>query len=249
MSGSVSGKFQDHYSLLGVEPRADSETIQEAYSKLAEKYNPNNPGTGDPEKFEAVNLAFEVLSDPTLRAGFDKLKGIDHEASNPKFSGVQFFHALEHGAVLRSAVLCVLYDRRRIKSSRPSLSMRNLESMLHVTPEELNFAMWYLKQRGLVINDDKSSLEITVDGMDYLERNHPSVEAVMPLIKVDALTNAQPEKPRVIDGKTESKTEGKIESKIGETKIGAPVLNALNRARQRKTIAEQAQAPLVQTAT
>jgi hypothetical protein len=111
-----------------------------------------------------------------------------------------------------------------------------------------------LKQRGLVINDDKSSLEITVDGMDYLERNHPSVEAVMPLIKVDALTNAQPEKPRVIDGKTESKTEGKIESKIGETKIGetkigAPVLNALNRARQRKTIAEQAQAPLVQTAT
>src|SRR5580704_16377823 len=116
MSGSVSGKFQDHYALLGVEPRADSDTIQAAYAKLAQKYHPNNPETGDGEKFETVNLAYEVLSDPSLRAGYDKLKGIDHEASNPKFTGVAFFSALEQGAVLRSAVLCVLYDRRRVKS-------------------------------------------------------------------------------------------------------------------------------------
>jgi curved DNA-binding protein CbpA len=227
MSGSVSGKFQDHYALLGIDSRADSETIQAVYSKLAEKYNPGNSQTGDADKFEAINLAYEVLSDPTLRAGFDK-----HEANQPKFTGVAFFSALEQGAVLRSAVLCVLYDRRRVKSTRPSLSIRHLENMLHVTPEELNFALWYLKQRGLVINDDKSSLEITVDGMDYLERNHPSAEAVMPLIKPDALSRAQPEKPSV-----------------GEAKIGAPVLNALNRARERKTTAEQSQVPLVQTAT
>ncbi len=228
MSSSVSGKFQDHYSLLGVDPRADSETIQAAYSKLAEKYHPNNRDTGDENKFEAINLAYEVLSDPTLRAGFDKLKGVDHESNKPQFSGVEFFHALEHGAVLRSAVLCILYDRRRIKSTRPSLSMRHLENMFQVTTEELNFALWYLKQRGLVINDDKSSLEISVDGMDYLERNHPSAEAVMPLLKPDALLNAQPEKPRA-----------------GETTIGAPVLNALNHARQRKTTVEQARRPMV----
>jgi hypothetical protein len=232
MSGSVSGKFQDHYALLGVEPRADSETIQDAYAKLAQKYNPTNGETGDDQKFEALNLAYEVLSDPTLRAGFDKLKGIDHEASNPKFTGVDFFRALEKGAVLRSALLCVLYDRRRVKPTRPSLSMRHLENMLHVTVEELSFALWYLKQRGLVVNDDKSSLEISVDGMDYLERNHPSAETVMSLIKPEALANTQPQKPRV-----------------GETNIGAPVLNALNRARQRKATAEEAQAPLVETAT
>jgi hypothetical protein len=230
MSGSVSGKFQDHYALLGVDVRADSETIQAAYSKLAEKYNPNTRGTGDADKFEAINLAYEVLSDPTLRAGFDKVKGVDHESNKPQFTGVEFFHALEQGAVLRAAVLCILYDRRRIKSTRPSLSMRNLENMLQVTTEELNFALWYLKQRGLVINDDKSSMEITVDGMDYLERNHPSAESVIPLIKPEALSTVQPEK------------------RVGE-KIGAPVLNALNRARQRKATAEEAQVPLVQTAS
>lgn len=231
MSGSVSGKFQDHYALLGIDSRADSETIQAAYSKLAEKYHPDNRGTGDEDKFEAINIAYEVLSDPTLRAGFDKLKGIDHEANKPQFSGVEFFHALEHGTALRSAVLCVLYDRRRIKSTRPSLSMRHLENMLQVTTEELNFALWYLKQRGLVINDDKSSLEITVEGMDHLERNRPSAEAVMPLIKPDAVANAQPEMPRA-----------------DEPKIGAPVLNALTRARQRKTTVEEAR-PVVRTAT
>jgi hypothetical protein len=238
MSGSVSGKFQDHYALLGVDSRADSETIQAAYSKFAEKYHPSNRDTGDETKFEALNLAFEVLSDPTLRAGFDKLKGVDHESNKPQFTGVGFFHALEQGALLRSTVLCVLYDRRRIKPTRPSLSMRHLENMLQVTTEELNFALWYLKQRGLVINDDKSSLEITVDGMDYLERNHPSAEAVIPLIKPDALANAQLEKPLVPE-----------KPRVDEIKIGAPVLSALNRARQRKTAAEEAQSPVLQTAT
>ena len=42
MSAPVSGNFQDHYSLLGIEPSADAETIQAAYARLAEKYHPNN---------------------------------------------------------------------------------------------------------------------------------------------------------------------------------------------------------------
>jgi hypothetical protein len=50
----------------------------------------------------------------------------------------------------------------------------------------MNFALWYLKQRGLAVNDDKSSLQITVEGMDFLEGNQPAPEAVLPLIKSTA---------------------------------------------------------------
>jgi len=189
MSSSLAGKFQDHYLILQIDPKADAPTIQAAYSTLAQKYHPNNFETGDEEKFEAVNLAYEVLSDPALRLGFDKIKGIDQDGGNPKFTGVVFFSALEQGTVLRLAILCILYDRRRV-SYKPGLSMRQLEGMLQTTPEELNFALWYLKQRNWVLNDDKSSLAITVQGMDYLEQNRPSAETVMPLIRPESVADA-----------------------------------------------------------
>ena len=44
-----------------------------------------------------------------------------------------------------------------------------------------------MKQRGYVINDDKSNLQITVEGMDFLEANRPSPEYVMPFIKPSAI--------------------------------------------------------------
>jgi hypothetical protein len=59
--------------------------------------------------------------------------------------------------------------------------------MLDVTNDELTFALWYLKQRGFVAADDKSSLAITIDGMDYLENHWPTAEGVLPYIKAASL--------------------------------------------------------------
>lgn len=183
MSAPVAGKFQDHYAVLGIEPKSDSETVQRAYSRLAEKYHPNNATTGNKEKFDAVNLAYEVLSDPGLRRDYDALKGLDQDKGAPQFSGLSFFNALGRDAALRAALLCVLYDRRRTRPFTPSLSMRHLEILLDATTEELSFALWYLKQRSLVASDDKSSLQITVEGIDYLTAQSPTPELVMSLIK------------------------------------------------------------------
>lgn len=211
MSSGPAGKFQDHYIVLGVEPSADSETIQSAYSKLAQKLHPNNAETGNKEKFDALNLAFEVLSDAGLRASFDQVKGIDRDAGAPKFAGSEFFRALEHGANVRAAMLCLLYDRRRVKPTKPTLSLKQIEAMLDVTQEELSLALWYLKQRGMVTTDDKSTMQISVDGIDHLETNRPDEEAVMRVLRREALAvPSQPEKP--------------AEPKTGE------VLSALSRA-------------------
>ena len=127
MSAPLASKFQDHYELLGVEPTADTEAIQAAYGSLAKKYHPSNPETGDAEKFEALNLAYEVLSDPQTRRDFDKVKGIGvTEEQAPQFSGLDFFVSMGREASLRMAVLCVLYDRRRANPFRPSLSLRQI---------------------------------------------------------------------------------------------------------------------------
>jgi hypothetical protein len=187
-------KFQDHYAILDVDPKSDSDTIQKAYAKLAQRYHPK-ADTGDPEKFEAVNLAYEVLADPELRSGFDKLKGVNQDQGAPRFTGLGFFDALGRESALRIALLCVLYDRRQTKPLTPSLSVRHLESILDTTPEELSSVLWYLKQRNMVKSDDKSSLHITVDGMDFLENKRPSPEDVMRFIKPDAIASRAVDRP------------------------------------------------------
>jgi hypothetical protein len=183
MSAPLAGKFEDYYETLGIDPKSSSDTVQQAYLKLAQQFNPGNLETGNQEKFEAVTRAYEVLSDPAARREFDKIKGIGEEEGPPRFSGPGFFDALGRETVLRAAVLCVLYDRRRNKPFTPSLSMRQMENIIGASTEELSFAIWYLKQKALAVTDDKSSLQITVDGMDFLESHRPSADTVMPLIK------------------------------------------------------------------
>jgi len=198
MSAPLAGKFQDHYKVLEIEPKSNLETIHQAYGKLVEKYHPRNALTGDQEKFNSINLAYEVLCDPGLRDSFDKLKGLGEDKAEFKFSGLEFFAALGHETALRAALLCILYDRRRLKPFTPGLAMRRVEAMLETTAEGLNFALWYLKQRSLVTNDDKSNLMITVEGMDYLETSPPTPTMVMPLIKAVGLATPSAE-PEAVD--------------------------------------------------
>jgi curved DNA-binding protein CbpA len=190
------GKFQDYYAILGVDPKSDSETIQRAYTRLAQQYHPNNASTGDQEMFASVNAAYETLSDPELRSAFDKVKGVSHQARTPKFTGLDFFDALGSEAILRAAILCVLYDRRLTEPSAPSLSIRHIELIVEASIIRLNSAVWYLKQRGLMASDDKSSLQITVDGMDFLENKRPSPEQVMAFIKPSAIAESAAHPPQ-----------------------------------------------------
>jgi DnaJ-class molecular chaperone len=65
---------QDPYATLGVERSASPEDIQKAYRKLARKYHPDmNPDDASAKtKFQEVQLAFEILSDPDKRKRYDQ---------------------------------------------------------------------------------------------------------------------------------------------------------------------------------
>ena len=67
-------EFIDYYEILGIKKTATEEEIKNAYRKLARKLHPDlNPTDKDAnKKFQQLNEANEVLSDPTKRKKYDQ---------------------------------------------------------------------------------------------------------------------------------------------------------------------------------
>ncbi len=65
----------DPYKILQVDPEAEHEVIEAAYRRLARKYHPDvAPGTESQERMVRINQAWEMLKDPTRRAGVDRAR-------------------------------------------------------------------------------------------------------------------------------------------------------------------------------
>ena len=66
--------FIDYYEILGVNKNASEKEIKKAYRKLARKYHPDlNPNDKEAnKKFQQINEANEVLSDPEKRKKYDQ---------------------------------------------------------------------------------------------------------------------------------------------------------------------------------
>lgn len=67
-------EFMDYYKILGVDKNASEEDIKKAYRKLARKYHPDvNPSDKEAhKKFQEINEANEVLSDPEKRKKYNQ---------------------------------------------------------------------------------------------------------------------------------------------------------------------------------
>ena len=83
---------RDYYEVLGVDRKADEAEVKKAYRKLALKYHPDkNPGDKEAEeKFKEASEAYEVLSDGTKRAQYDRFghDGMRGGAGGAGFGGM-----------------------------------------------------------------------------------------------------------------------------------------------------------------
>ncbi len=67
---------KDYYTILGVLKTATEDEIKKAYRKLAHQHHPDKSG-GDASKFKEINEAYQVLSDKTKRANYDRFGNAD----------------------------------------------------------------------------------------------------------------------------------------------------------------------------
>jgi curved DNA-binding protein CbpA len=95
---SASEKFANYYNLLGIDSKADRQTVKQAYlAKIKEWHPDKNPDRTEEaeEKTKVLNQAYHILGDPEQRKTYDRMlrytngkdfnKFINDEAIRKKF--------------------------------------------------------------------------------------------------------------------------------------------------------------------
>jgi curved DNA-binding protein len=160
--------FVDYYEILQVSRNADMETIERVYRLLAKRYHPDNKKTGDEERFRTLTQAYSTLANPEKRAGYDA-----HYESDKRTQWSTFFESpmsgVDEDKHLQEWILSLLYTtRRRHASDDGGMGIFELEKYLDVAEGQLEFHIWYLKEKGWISRTDSGRFAITVTGVDVI---------------------------------------------------------------------------------
>jgi curved DNA-binding protein CbpA len=165
----------DFYELLQVNSNADPDTIHRVYRFLAQRFHPDNQETGSESRFRAVHEAYAVLSDPEQRARYDI---IHHQRAQDRWrlvsTGSHAENDFELEQIVRLTVLEALYTRRRMDPSSAAIFTGDLAELIGRPREHMEFTIWYLYQKKYVTRDDNARVQITADGVEFLEQNYRS---------------------------------------------------------------------------
>jgi hypothetical protein len=181
----------DYYEILQISRNADAETIHRVYKIMASRFHPDNPQTGDVEKFMALQCAYEALSDPVERAHYDALHPAYEAPPLPIFELKDFVEGIDGEQNRRLGVLSLLYHRRRLNQDSPGLSLLELERRMSFPREYLEFTLWYLRSKGYVqFLDHNSDYGVTAAGVDYVEQHSCTNKVIRELLTAGSSAKA-----------------------------------------------------------
>jgi len=175
-------KTLDYYEFLQISPHADAETIHRVYRYLAARFHPDNPDTGDPEKFFLLKTAYDILADPERRSEYDRDYEREAPESTPLSESVDFMDQVRGELNRRLAVLAVLYFRRRSNPFDPRVSLAEIEKRMGFPRDYLDFTTWYLGKKGYIVRADNSDFSLTAEGVDFIETQRVNIPVLNKLL-------------------------------------------------------------------
>ena len=163
--------FVDYYKVMGVTPSITAEHLSRRFHRLAKRYHPDNPRTGDRDRFDQLIEAHNVLKDPVRRANYDQLYD---QVVGPRQTNISDLDGDTVGqdVDIQTRLLSVFYTRRRRNIREPGVPEMELERVFGCPIENLEFHLWYLKAKGWVDKLENGMLAITVLGVDHVNSEH-----------------------------------------------------------------------------
>ena len=158
--------FIDCYEVLQVSPNADLETIERIYRFLAKRHHPDNPQTGDAEKFRVITDAYHLVRDPEKRAAYDVKYEEKRAVQWQIFGEISPSDDIETDRRIQQGILSLLYTWRRREPANPGIGSFELERLLGVPEQHLEFHIWYLKEKGWIERSDTGKFAISVTGVE-----------------------------------------------------------------------------------
>lgn len=151
----------DHHELLRAGVAGDAERLDRVYRALAFRYHPDNGDSGDSEIFLRISETYRILSVSKPRP----------EREIARHDGTNWQTGLRLLKDKRAALLGLLCQRRMSDYRNAFVSPGELESLTGMTPDEIGFTLWYLREKGAVTGSDSSpDYSISAAGVDLLER-------------------------------------------------------------------------------
>jgi hypothetical protein len=126
----------DLYARLGVPLDASVEAIEIAWRGLLRRHHPDVAGDEGLEVAKRINVAHDWLSDPALRARYDRERGLRH-AVGPRGDGHERWHA--RGPVARPVEPDPAWPSGRRRGADPEVAIRRfLERIASLTATDID---------------------------------------------------------------------------------------------------------------
>ena len=159
----------DLYEFMQIHPKAEPETVHRVYRILAARYHPDNQETGGEELFKALVRAYRMLADPVQRAAYDVERTRVEKKQWRIFNSQTASGGVGAEKEKRQGILSMLYLKRMREADQPGVPIQEMEEMLGIPREHLEFTIWYLKEQGFIVRNDSGRFTITVKGVDRAE--------------------------------------------------------------------------------
>jgi curved DNA-binding protein len=116
--------------------------------------------------------AYQVLSDPGKRAAYDD----DHKSADAQQEGIFFNDSqLRDDPIserrINQVILLIFYRARKKDSMKPGMGIVDLERLIGLPGKELEFHIWYLREKGWIQRLDSGELAVTASGVDQVVEN------------------------------------------------------------------------------